>query len=176
VKISAEAQWQDLDYRFEPSGKEPEAPTLPTVYLHPGQLFVAAGPATVTTILGSCVAVCVWDVTLGIGGINHYLLPSGLRSGSSGLRYGNLAIRQLLERIARAGTRVQNLRGKIFGGACVLDAMRGKENHLGDKNVEVARMALAEATIPVVASDVGGTRGRKLIFHPHDGSALVKLL
>ena len=50
------------------------------------------------------------------------------------------------------------------------------KNHLGDKNIEVARIALAEANIRVVASDVGGTRGRKLIFHPHDGSALVKLL
>jgi chemotaxis protein CheD len=176
VKISAELQWHDLDTQVGLADDGPEAPTLPTVYLHPGQLFVAAGPAAVTTILGSCVAVCVWDGTLGIGGINHYLLPSGLRTGTSGLRYGNTAIHSLLEKLARTGTRVQNLRAKIFGGACVLDAMRGKENHLGDKNIEIARRALAEANIPVVASDVGGTRGRKLIFHPHDGSALVKLL
>jgi chemotaxis protein CheD len=68
------------------------------------------------------------------------------------------------------------LRAKLFGGACVLEAMQGRENHLGDKNVEIARKMLADAGIPVVASDVGGGRGRKLIFHPHEGSALVKLL
>jgi chemotaxis protein CheD len=176
VKTSAELPWQDLDQTPGQTGLAVDAPTLPTVYLHPGQLFVAAGPAAVTTILGSCVAVCVWDVTLGIGGINHYLLPTGLRTASTGPRYGNVAIEQLLEKLERAGTRVPNLRAKIFGGACVLDAMRGKENHLGGKNVEIARNALAEAGIPVVASDVGGGRGRKLIFYPHDGSALVKLL
>jgi chemotaxis protein CheD len=176
VKTSAELPWQDFDQSDMPAGALLEAPALPTVYLHPGQLFVAAGPAAVTTILGSCVAVCVWDVTLGIGGINHYLLPAGLRTTPTGTRYGNVAIEKLLEKLARAGTRVPNLRAKVFGGACVLDAMRGKENHLGDKNVEIARKALAEADIPVVASDVGGTRGRKLIFHPHDGSAKVKLL
>jgi chemotaxis protein CheD len=54
--------------------------------------------------------------------------------------------------------------------------MRGKANHLGAKNVEIAEKMLAEAGIPVVAADVGGGRGRKLIFHPHDGTALVKLL
>jgi len=104
------------------------------------------------------------------------LLPMGSRAASTGTRYGNIAIEQLLERLERAGTRRAGLLAKVFGGACVLDAMRGKENHLGAKNVEIARLALAEAGIPVVASDVGGGRGRKLIFYPHDGSAMVKLL
>ena len=174
--MKTELSWQDLEPPIESASTTAEAAALPTIYLHPGQLFVAAGPAAVTTILGSCVAVCLWDSTLGIGGINHYLLPSGLRTASTGLRYGNVAIESLLEKLARAGARAPNLRAKLFGGACVLDAMRGKENHLGDKNVETARMALAEADIPVIASDVGGTRGRKLIFYPHDGSALVKLI
>ena len=153
-----------------------ETPALRSVYLHPGQLFVATEPAAVTTILGSCVAACVWEPSLGIGGINHFLLPMGSRAASTGTRYGNIAIEQLLERLERAGTRRAGLLAKVFGGACVLDAMRGKENHLGAKNVEIARLALAEAGIPVVASDVGGGRGRKLIFYPHDGSAMVKLL
>jgi len=176
VKTSAELSWQEVELSTGQAGLAAEIPSLPSVYLHPGQLFVAAGPAAVTTILGSCVAVCVWDGPLGIGGINHFLLPTGLKTTSTGLRYGNVAIEQLLERLARAGTHLASLRAKIFGGACVLDAMRGKENHLGGKNVEIARKALAEAGIPVVASDVGGDRGRKLIFYPHDGSALIKLL
>ena len=153
-----------------------EAPALRSVYLHPGQVFVATEPAAVTTILGSCVAVCLWEPALGIGGINHYLLPAGSRAGSTGPRYGNIAIEQLLEKLERAGTRRAHLQAKVFGGACVLDAMRGKENHLGAKNVEIARIALAGAGIPVMASDVGGGRGRKLIFYPHDGNALIKLL
>ncbi len=145
-------------------------------YLHPGKLFVAIQPTVVTTILGSCVAVCLWDADLRIGGINHYLLPTGLKTTASPLRYGNVAIEELLSRTIRSGARLGMLRAKIFGGACVLDAMRGRDTHLGTKNIEMARKALAEAGIPVIASDVGGNRGRKLIFQPHDGTALVKLL
>ena len=145
-------------------------------YLHPGKLFVAIQPTVVTTILGSCVAVCLWDAELGIGGINHYLLPTGLKATASPLRYGNVAIEELLSRTYRAGARLGSLRAKLFGGACVLDAMRGRDTHLGTKNIELARKALSEAGIPIIASDVGGNRGRKLIFQPHDGTALVKLL
>ncbi len=152
------------------------APELRSVYLHPGQLHVATAPTAVTTILGSCVAVCAWDSALGIGGINHYLLPTGAKSTAGGLRYGNLAIGSLLELLYRAGASPATLRAKLFGGACVLDAMRGNENHLGGKNVEIARKILADAGIPVIASDVGGGRGRKLIFYPHEGTAQVKLL
>jgi len=176
VKTSAEPRWQELDQAGSPASQTQATPAPTSVYLHPGQLFVANAPSVVTTILGSCVAVCLWDLRLGIGGINHYLLPTGLKTASTGLRYGNVAIELLLDRLEQAGARRSNLRAKVFGGACVLDAMRGKGNHLGDKNVEMANKALAEAGIPVVASDVGGGRGRKLIFHSHDGSALVKLL
>ncbi len=176
MKTSAELTWQGLDRAAGQAGPAPEPSTLPSVYLHPGQLFVTIEPAAITTILGSCVAVCLWDTALGIGGINHYLLPTGLKTSTTALRYGNVAIERLLEKLARAGARPTSLRGKLFGGACVLDAMRGKETHLGDKNVEIARKTLSEAGIPVVASDVGGSRGRKLIYYPHDGSALIKLL
>jgi chemotaxis protein CheD len=176
VKAPADLQSWDLNSSAGLAGLRLETPALRSVYLHPGQLFVATEPAAVTTILGSCVAVCLWEPALGIGGINHYLLPAGLRTGSTGPRYGNIAIEQLLERLERAGTRRANLQAKVFGGACVLDAMRGKENHLGAKNVEIAHLALAGAGIPVMASDVGGGRGRKLIFYPHDGNALIKLL
>jgi len=176
VKTSAELAWQGLERAAGQAGPAPETSMLPGVYLHPGQLFVTIEPAAVTTILGSCVAVCLWDTVLGVGGINHYLLPTGLKTSTTALRYGNVAIERLLEKLARAGANFTNLRAKLFGGACVLDAMRGKETHLGDKNVEIARKTLHDAGIPVVASDVGGSRGRKLIYYPHDGSALIKLL
>jgi chemotaxis protein CheD len=150
---------------------------LRSVYLHPGQIVVTVEPATVTTILGSCISVCLWDAVRGIGGINHYLLPTGVATGSNGARYGNIAIKLLLEKLTYAGARVGDLRAKVFGGACVLDAMRGKGNaHLGSKNVDVANESLTELGVPLITSDVGGDRGRKLIFHPHDGVAFVRHL
>ena len=176
MKASADILWQDLNSPAGPTSLKLATPALQSVYLHPGQLFVTSEPAVVTTILGSCVAVCLWEPALGVGGINHYLLPTGVRTAATGLRYGNVAIEHLLERLQRAGARQECLQAKVFGGACVLEAMRGKENHLGAKNVDIARLALQDAGIPVMSSDVGGGRGRKLIFYPHDGNALVKLL
>ena len=70
-----------------------EAPALEPrgVYLHPGQLVVSAAPCSVSTILGSCVAVCVWDEETGIGGMNHFLLPNFAGRGLSSARFGNVA-------------------------------------------------------------------------------------
>jgi chemotaxis protein CheD len=149
----------------------------PSIYLHPGQIFVTTTPATVTTILGSCVSVCLWDPLLNIGGINHYLLPTGIAAGAGGTRYGNIAIPALLEKLKRSGAQVKHLKAKLFGGACVLAAMRANGNaHLGIKNVEIAKQSLSDLGIPIVTSDVVGDRGRKLIFYPHDGSAFVRHL
>jgi len=146
-------------------------------YLHPGQLVVSVSPASISTILGSCVAVCVWDEEAGIGGMNHFLLPhfSGGRAASSA-RFGNVATEQLLLKLADAGARRSRMRAKIFGGASVLEALRGVGGSLGRSNVDVARQLLREAEIPLVAEDVLGDRGRKLIFRTDDGSARVRLL
>ena len=176
MRSSEELSWQYVDDSGRLVGPTAPATLLPTVYLHPGQLVVATHPMQVTTILGSCVAVCLWDPSLGIGGANHYLLPTGLKSASNSLRYGNVAIEELLDRVARAGAQASRLRAKLFGGACVLDAMRNGTMHLGQRNVEIAQQTLAAAGIPVVDEDVGGSRGRKLVYQPHEGSAMVKLL
>ncbi|HXQ76848.1 MAG TPA: chemotaxis protein CheD, partial [Gemmatimonadaceae bacterium] len=69
---------------------------LRTVYLYPGQVFTASQPLLVSTILGSCIAVCLWDEKTRIAGINHYLLPSGPVRTQADLRYGNLAIERLI--------------------------------------------------------------------------------
>jgi chemotaxis protein CheD len=145
-----------------------------TTYLHPGQIFVTAEPTAVMTILGYCVAVCLWDRHLRVGGMNHYLLPHWVNEAEASPRFGNVAIQRLIERLVALGSQTARLQAKVFGGACVLEAFRAR--HLGNKNVEVARRALDEASIPVVHEDVGGQRGRKLLFRVDDGATSVKLL
>ena len=147
-----------------------------TSYLHPGEVFVSARSHAVTTILGSCVAVCLWDPTTRIGGLNHFLLPSFTGQGLASPRFGNVAIKELVAQLAHLGSQRHNLLAKIFGGACVLEAFRQRQHHLGMKNVEVARHLLECESIPLVSHDVGGQRGRKLIFHTDDGAAWVKTL
>ena len=145
-------------------------------YLHPGQLFVSADSYAVTTILGSCVAVCLWDPVTRIGGINHFLLPTFSGQGIASPRFGNIAIKDLLDQLAALGSQKHNLLAKMFGGACVLEAFRQRQNHLGMQNVEVARELLESESIPLVGHDVGGQRGRKVVFHTDDGAAWVKSL
>jgi chemotaxis protein CheD len=145
-------------------------------YLHPGQIFVSAESYAVTTILGSCVSVCLWDPITKIGGINHFLLPVEVGEAQASGRFGNLAVRHLIEELLTGGVVQDRLRAKLFGGACVLDAFRYRENHLGSKNVQIAREVLSDADIPIVGEDVGGRHGRKLIFHTDNGSAWVKEL
>lgn len=143
-------------------------------YLQPGGLHVARA-TTITTILGSCVAVCLWDAARGTGGMNHFLLPRGAASPEAGGRFGETAVPQLIERLIETGARPGQLAAKIFGGACITAALQ-RQDHLGLKNVEMAVQILEQSGIAIVAVDVGGTRGRKVLFHTGDGTVLVKYL
>jgi len=145
-------------------------------YLHPGQVFVFPDPTEVTTVLGSCVAVFVFDPVLRLGGTNHYLLPHWVGNGLSSARFGNVAVRSLIEKMLALGGQKQSLQAKVFGGACVVDAFQGRGEQLGAKNSDLALRILRQEGIPVVAEDVGGRRGRKVIFHTDTGVALVRLI
>jgi len=146
------------------------------IYLHPGQMIATPESSEVTTILGSCVAVCLYDAQSGIGGMNHFLLPCESGEGTAAGRFGDRAVPELIEKLLALGAAQKGLQAKLFGGACVLEAFRDREDHLGNQNVRVARQILAQAAIPIVGADVEGGRGRKLVFYTDDGSAWVKPL
>jgi len=146
------------------------------IYLHPGELFASAQRSAVSTILGSCVAVCLWDPIAKIGGINHYLLPLWTGQGAVSSRFGDIAVQALLNKLLELGGQKSRLQAKLFGGACVIDAFRERESHLGTKNVQTAEALLEREGIPLVGHDVGGCKGRKLIFHTDNGTAWVRQL
>lgn len=151
-----------------------EAGDVPTIYLHPGRVFASARPVVIQTILGSCVAVCLWDVETGIGGMNHFLLPQRTGGDAAPTRYGDAAIEELVRRVERLGGVRRRLRARIFGGACLLDPWRGTSGHLGERNVELADALLEQRGIPVVERDVRGARARRLTFRLPQGSAHVR--
>ncbi|HYR27768.1 MAG TPA: chemotaxis protein CheD [Thermoanaerobaculia bacterium] len=144
-----------------------EAPE--NVYLHPGQLYVASHSVMVSTILGSCVAVCLWDPAARVGGMNHFLLPSG-----KGPRYANDAMTALVDEMTRRGAFVARMVAKVFGGACVIAGFTGPRKAIGAQNAEAALQFLNSHSIPVRAEQTGGSRGRKLLFHTGTGQAYVK--
>ena len=146
------------------------------VYLHPGQLFAAVQPSAVTTILGSCVSLCVWDPMLKIGGMNHYLLPFWVGDDIASPRFGTVAIETLIEKVLALGARKNHLRAKLFGGACVIEAFREREDHIGIVNARLAENMLRLQAIPVVEQDLTGRRGRKVVFNTDDGVSSIKYL
>ena len=146
---------------------------LPSRYLFPAEIFVASEPTMVSTVLGSCVAVCLWDSRFAIGGMNHYLLPLWNGDGLATPKYGNIAIRQLVEKVIAKGAERKNMQAKIFGGAAMWSNTEGLFA-IGLRNIELAQQQLKELQIPVVASDVGGMLSRKIFFNTDDGSVLLR--
>lgn len=146
-------------------------PVRATHFLPPGQLLVAAEPMQITTILGSCVAVCLWDEQRRIGGVNHFMLPlSSGKQAAASPRFGDVAMTQLLDGLRAIGARLPFLQARVFGGACMFAPMQSA-THLGLKNVELALGFLSRTGIKTVQVETGGNRGRKIIYRTDEGSA-----
>lgn len=141
-------------------------------YLHPGQLCFKTEPTVVSTVLGSCVSVCLYDEEHTAAGVNHFLLPASVARSESN-RFGDSANAALLARFLKLGISVSRLRAKVFGGASMGGSSVGD---LAGRNVEQALDFLRKHCIPVVSQDTGGERGRKLIFQTSDATAWVRLL
>ena len=141
-------------------------------FLFPGNLYVSATECTITTVLGSCVAVCLWDKVLQMGGMNHFMLPLWNGEGLATPKYGNIAMDKLLDRVLALGCRQQHLVAKVFGGANINGT--GREAFMiGDRNIMLAMQTLEEWKISVLASDVGGRVGRKIIMNTSSGEILL---
>lgn len=134
-------------------------------------MFASAQPAEVTTILGSCIAVCFWDRYHGIGGINHYMLPTWNGMELASPKYGNIAIERLLEKMLQLGCKKNNLVAKVFGGGEVI-SVSSSSMHIGERNIMVAEQMLLEMGIPIIGRSTGGKNGRKIIFNTHTGEVL----
>ena len=146
-----------------------------THYLMAGNLFVPEEAHLVTTVLGSCVSVCLWDSILRFGGINHYMLPFWNGEGLASPKYGNIAIAKLIERLQDLGSQKRNLRAKVFGGGIVLNVKNPFMN-IGERNIQLAEDQLKNEGVPIVSADTGGNVGRKIIFNTGTGMVLVKKL
>lgn len=145
-----------------------------TVSVLPGRhAVIEEAGAAVTTLLGSCVAACIRDVSRGIGGLNHFLLPgdAGPGVGERSARYGVYAMEVLINDILRRGGRKDRLEAKIFGGANVIDT--NAHETVGARNAAFVRRYLETEGIPLAAADTGGERARRIFFFPSTGRASV---
>jgi len=146
--------------------------TIPTHYLYPGTIFAPRERHLVTTVLGSCVSVCLWSADAQVGGINHYLLPLWNGEGLPTPKYGNVAIMRLIEKV-RGLAGGGKLIAKVFGGASMWAQSTGALA-VGERNVELALRVLEEQRIQIVGKDLHGEMGRKIIFDTQTGSVLLR--
>lgn len=131
-----------------------------------GEFRVSDAPDVVlSTILGSCVAACLYDVGRGVGGMNHFLLPGNDPSEGNNIKYGAHSMERLINALLRKGARKHRLQASLFGGANVVQGL----SRIGSANVEFAKRFVAEEGFPVYNHDLGGSRGRRLKFHPPSG-------
>lgn len=140
------------------------------VSLNIAELIVSKEPIIVSTVLGSCISVCLFSESIKGGGVIHYALPElPNNSTDNPLRYGDYAIEQLiLEVCHNLDLKSYQLKAKLVGGANNI-ASEHPSQHVGSENIKIAKKLLSKHKIPIVGEDVGGTRGRKILFHLETG-------
>lgn len=148
--------------------------SLPQKSIIVGDVFASEEPALVATVLGSCVAACMYDPVTRVGGMNHFMLPEANRETTSAA-FGIHAMELLINKIMRLGGDRRRLHAKVFGGANVL-ALQGAELQIGQRNVAFVRQFLEDEGITLTAQRVGGNHGVKLCFYTATARALVKPL
>jgi chemotaxis protein CheD len=146
--------------------------------LLPGEYYVTNDAMVLVTVLGSCVAACIRDSDLGIGGMNHFMLPESVHEPdsplSSSARYGTYAMELLINELIKLGARRNKLQAKVFGGGNVLRGFTA--TNVGERNAAFALEYLKTESIPVLAQDLIDIHPRKVYFFPKDGRVMVKKL
>lgn len=140
-------------------------------FLLPGEMGWYRQPTQVTTLLGSCIAVCLIDPVRKAAGINHYMVPDG--RSSSGLppgKVGDSAIAGLIQLARMAGAQPAELVAEIHGGGAVVGPMGSSSLEIGARNIEVARATLAAAGVRIRHQDVGGSEARRIVLDTAAGS------
>ncbi|MFC7704741.1 chemotaxis protein CheD [Plastorhodobacter daqingensis] len=144
-----------------------------TIHVLQGEYRLSRRPQDLfSTLLGSCVATCVYDPVVGVGAMNHFLLPGGAFEDKASLRYGVNSMEQMINALLKEGADRRRLEAKIFGGGRMLPGLR----NIGQDNVDFARWFLNGENIRCVGESVGGTQGRKVRFWPSTGQAQIALI
>ena len=126
----------------------------------------------IVTVLGSCIAACIWDGRAQVGGMNHFMLPDG--DGDGGGRYGSYAMELLINEMMKRGARRESMQAKIFGGGQVMHSFTSM--NVGERNTKFVLDYLQTERIPVVSQDVLDIYPRKVCYFPQTGKAMVKRL
>ncbi|MDE1915777.1 MAG: chemotaxis protein CheD [Sphingomonadales bacterium] len=147
----------------------PKGPPITRITVMQGQARVSAGPRVeLSTVLGSCVATCLYDPEVEVGGMNHFLLaepPAGMATGDFDEHYGVYLMELLINEMLAHGAAKPRLRAHLYGGANLNSGLA----RIGTRNAEFARQFLSDERITVVREDLGGSHARRVDFRPARG-------
>jgi len=144
------------------------------IFLLPAEYCVVNRPTHIATLLGSCVAVCLWDKHLKVAGMNHFLLPTSPKTGDPSTRYGDVAIDTLVQSMVNLGCSSGSITAQIFGGGAVVKNLTCAGSDIGERNIMLANSRLAQHQIRVTYRDIGGNLGRKIYFDSITGQVETK--
>lgn len=145
----------------------------------PGECYVTRYNEIITTVVGSCISACIRDNVHGIGGMNHFMLPTHKTTGkwennytSAATRYGSFAMEYVINEILKYGGKRQNLEVKLFGGGRIMV----NATNIGQQNIEFVKTYVKLEHLTLLAEDIGGAYPRKILFYPDSGRVRVKKL
>ncbi|MCK4841039.1 MAG: chemoreceptor glutamine deamidase CheD [Methylococcales bacterium] len=145
----------------------------------PGEYYVTTEDELVTTVLGSCISACIRDTMMGIGGMNHFMLPEtskhklneGVESVvGNATRYGNYAMEHLINMILANGGKRKNLEVKLFGGGKIIPTL----GDIGQKNINFVLEYIDTEALRLVSQDLGDIYPRKVNYYPKTGKVRMK--
>lgn len=160
-----------------------KADSLPQIHLKPGELIITQSPGLIVTVLGSCVSVTMFHRRTRLAAICHAMLPDPKRGAGDArepacYRYVSDVLPEMCARFAQAGLGPEEIEVKLFGGGNVINMAEEtqSERWIGSVNIRRAREILREAGLCILASNVGGTEGRKIVFNTTSGEVMHKHL
>ena len=139
-----------------------EQPTTAQYYLKPGYIFLAETPTIISTVLGSCVSVCLYDRKRKTGAMNMYKYPLTTEKDRATAVFGNIATIAMIRMMEKDGSKKKHLEAQIIGGAH--DPKVSREN-IGRENVAMALKVLQREKVAVTSNDNGGEKGRKVVYN-----------
>lgn len=131
-------------------------------FLEAGYLFLATKSTVISTVLGSSVSVCIYDRKRKVGGINHFQFPFTGERNKATAKYGNVATIALIRMMVNNGSKIKHLEAQILGGAY---NRKVSPKNIGLENIMAARKILIREMISIASEDVGGEKGRKIVFN-----------
>lgn len=165
-------KFQAGDYYTGPDRYYDQVNETTVVKLHTGDYYATSTPGEmIMTILGSCVAACIRDPGNGIGGMNHFLLPSA-KDDEPDTRYGAFAMEKLINEILKLGGRKEKLEVKLFGGGNVIN----NSSMIGEKNVAFVRQYVKDEGLRIASEHLGGTQPRRIHYYPDSGKVMMRAL